>query len=54
MTSDLPTPEIPPADLDRIRPLVGRVLSDLRKHTSVLPPDRESALKYEVTREPAR
>ena len=54
MTSDLPAPEIPPSDLDRARPLVDRVLADLRRHTGALPSDRESALKYEVSREPER
>jgi hypothetical protein len=48
------TPEIPQAEMDRLRPLVDRLLAELRRHTQLLPSERDSALTYEVSREPAQ
>jgi len=45
------TPEIPQAEIDRLQPLVDRLLAELRRRTQLLPPERDSALTYEVIRE---
>jgi len=48
------TPEIPQAELDRLRPLVERLLAELRQRTQNLPSETESALTYAVTYEVPR
>ncbi len=48
------TPEIPPAELDRLQPLVDRLLDELRQRTQDLAPESESALTYNLPREPSR
>lgn len=40
------TPQIPKDELDRLGPLVERLLSDFRQRTDKLPPERGSALIY--------
>jgi hypothetical protein len=45
---------IAPEQLDRIKPLVDRLLAQIRREASALPPDADSALIYQPeTEEPS-
>jgi len=45
-------PDIPPDQLERIRPILELLLARLRSYLDRLPPQSDSALVYPLTRHP--
>lgn len=50
----MPTPDIPPDQLDRIQPIVEPLLADLRRLAHDLPPGADLALVYHPDDEAAQ